>query len=330
MTENPFAFYDEQLNKLKNELIRSNSKKLESIEKSLSANGIKIKKLDYYHAVGLVIITDKKISEIISLEPDKDDLYNWSDLKKRIPNIFSVGYFSYENFYLMASHFFRRGYYQLNNFTPSFVEEFYKLDKTNIDAFLSLDDEAIRVDEPRSYFEADAWFGAKYNKEIACIPDGIVKHRPTLGIKPEFIKILFSNNYSLDIKWSTKGNIKTFQLLEFKDETIQILDDGKGLYPVRYVHAEFNLDTNQFQHFDGAIHFYEEKHYFEKRDQDINFDEKHFKGLKPISKKLFKLNGVISVEDWSNLVSNFLHGNPLIYEYFTGEYPQYIKRLLNN
>lgn len=161
------------------------------------------------------------------------------------------------------------------------------------------------------------------------IEDGIVKHRPTLSIKPEFIKILFSNNYSLDIKWETKSNIKTFQLLEFKDENITVIFQNKIKYPVRYIHAEFNLDTKEFQHFDGAIHFYDEAHYLEKRNKDIDFDLKKFNGLKPISKKLFKLNGSISTEDWSNLTSHFLHGNPLIYEYFKGEYPQYVQKFLN-
>lgn len=330
MKDNPFASYDEQLNRMKDELIESNDKNLNEIEQRLSAKKIKIKKLDYYHAAGLILVTDKKIREMISLKTDKDDLYSWDDLKTRIPNIFGIGYFSYENFYLMVSHFFRRGYHQLNNFSPYFVEEFYKLDKTNIEAFVALDDYAIRIDEPRPYFEADAWFGAKYNKDISFIPDGIVKYRPTLGIKPEFIKVLFNKNHSLHIKWSTKGNIKTFQLLEFKDESVQIIYNGKELHPVRYVHAEFNLENNQFQHFDGAIHFYEDQHYFAKRDQDMDFDNKNFRGLKPISKKLFKLNGLISIEDWSNLVSHFLHDNPLIYEYFSGEYPQYIKKLLNN
>lgn len=329
MTDNPFAFYEEQLNNLKNKLIEANCEKLEIIEKSFLAKGIMVKSLDYYHAVGLVLRTDRTIDKIISLKQDKDGLYNWNDLKERIPNVFGVGYFSYENYYLMVSHFFRRGYDQLNNFTPSFIDEFYKLDKNHMHASLSLDDDAIRIDEPRPYFEADAWFGALFKNEISLIEDGIIKYRPPIHQKPNFVRRLYNKNYSLDLKWSTKGNIKTFQLSEFKDESVIIAVEGQIRHPVRYIHAEYNLDTNSFQHFDGAIHFYNKNHYLEKRDSDLNYESKYGANFKAKSKKLFRLDGVITVEQWSNLTTHFLHGNPLIIEYFTGDYPQYVKKILN-
>lgn len=329
MTDNPFAFYEEQLNDLKNELIEANCEKLKSIEKSLLAKGIAVKSLDYYHAAGLVLRTDQKIKKLISLKQDKDSLYNWNDLKDRIQNIFGVGYFSYENYYLMVSHFFRRGYDQLNNFTPSFIDEFYKLDKKHMDVSLSLDDDAIRIDEPRPYFEADAWFGAPFKNEIALIQDGIIKYRPPIHQKPNFVRRLYNNYYSLDMKWTTKGNIKTFQLSEFKDESVTIVIEEKIKHPVRYIHAEYNLDTNSFQHFDGAIHFYDKNHYLNKRDSDLDYELKYGTNFKAKSKKLFRLDGIISVEQWSNLTTHFLHGNPLIIEYFTGDYPQYVKKILN-
>ncbi|USE84571.1 hypothetical protein [Acinetobacter tibetensis] len=329
MTDNPFAFYEEQLNNLKNKLIEANCEKLEIIEKSFLVKGIMVKSLDYYHAVGLVLRTDRTIDKIISLKQDKDGLYNWNDLKERIPNVFGVGYFSYENYYLMVSHFFRRGYDQLNNFTPSFIDEFYKLDKNHMHASLSLDDDAIRIDEPRPYFEADAWFGALFQNKISLIEDGIIKCRPPIHQKPNFVRRLYNNNYSLDMKWSTKGNIKTFQLSEFKDESVTIAVEGQIRHPVRYIHAEYNLDTNSFQHFDGAIHFYNKNHYLEKRDSDLNYESKYGANFKAKSKKLFRLDGVITVEQWSNLTTHFLHGNPLIIEYFTGDYPQYVKKILN-
>ncbi|MFU9048029.1 hypothetical protein ACNAUY_16770 [Acinetobacter tibetensis] len=194
MTDNPFAFYEEQLNNLKNKLIEANCEKLEIIEKSFLVKGIMVKSLDYYHAVGLVLRTDRTIDKIISLKQDKDGLYNWNDLKERIPNVFGVGYFSYENYYLMVSHFFRRGYDQLNNFTPSFIDEFYKLDKNHMHASLSLDDDAIRIDEPRPYFEADAWFGALFQNKISLIEDGIIKYRPPIHQKPNFVRRLYNNN----------------------------------------------------------------------------------------------------------------------------------------
>ncbi|MDN5513310.1 MAG: hypothetical protein L0G64_13550, partial [Acinetobacter sp.] len=84
-----------------------------------------------------------------------------------------------------------------------------------------------------------------------------------------------------------------------------------------------------FQHFDGAIHFYNKNHYLEKRDSDLNYESKYGANFKAKSKKLFRLDGVITVEQWSNLTTHFLHGNSLIIEYFTGDYPQYVKKILN-
>ena len=107
------------------------------------------------------------------------------------------------------------------NYAPHFIEEFYKLDKKNLDAYLSVDENVIKMDEPSLYCEFDRWFGAPFNKNISLISDGIVKLKP-----PDIFdgnSMLFNNNYSLDVKWSTKDNIKTFQLLEFKDESVRFM-----------------------------------------------------------------------------------------------------------
>jgi len=47
------------------------------------------------------------------------------------------------------------------------------------------------------------------------------------------------------------------------------------------------------------------------------------------SEKAFKLNGTVSVEEWSRLCTQFLSGNPLITEYYTGHYPNHIRNLVN-
>lgn len=93
------------------------------------------------------------------------------------------------------------------------------------------------------YKEFDTWYGAKFSENIELIPDGIVHLRPPLDLDNSFVSLFFNNTYSLDIKWSTKGKIKTFQSEEFKTEDVFILHNRNIVYPVRYVHAEFDLDT---------------------------------------------------------------------------------------
>ena len=125
-----------------------------------------------------------------------------------------------------------------------------------------------------------------------------------------------------------KGRIKSFQAEEFKTEKIKITKEGFTYYPVRYVHAEFDLDKNHFRHFDGAIHFYTEEEYYARRKSDFNYNAKNSTHIKTLSEKLFKLNGVVSIEQWIEFTGHFLTGNSLVFEYFEGKYPDAISEIL--
>jgi len=128
----------------------------------------------------------------------------------------------------------------------------------------------------------------------------------------------------LDIKWSSKEGIKVFQAEEFKTEDNRITKNGKEYYPVKYVHAEFETNAGTCRHFDGAIHFYTEEEYYGRRDSDFNYNSKNKQQLKTLSQKLFKINGQIEIEDWINIVSHYLTGNPLVFEYFEGKLPDWL------
>ncbi len=99
--------------------------------------------------------------------------------------------------------------------------------------------------------ELDTWYGAKFQRNISDIEDGVVKLRPPLDFEPSDIEILFGNTYSLDIKWSSKKDIKVFQSEDFKAESSKIIRNGKEYFPARYVHAEYDSLTGKFRHFDG-------------------------------------------------------------------------------
>ena len=160
------------------------------------------------------------------------------------------------------------------------------------------------------------------------INDGITKLRPPLDLGEYDISFFFKEAYSLDIKWDSKDGVKTFQSEEFKTEKVKVSFEGKDYYPVRYIHAEFDLKKNNFRHFDGAIHLYTEEEYFRRRDSDFNYNAKNQSHIKTKSLKLFKMNGEINVKTWVEFSSHFCTGNPLIIEYFEGEYPENIKKLI--
>lgn len=285
----------------------------------------------YQQTVG-IIATYPNIITLLhpSLIADKEGLFVFDNLLKHFERRgFANGYLYADNFMLMAHPYFRRGFHAINNFAPRFVELFWNHTDPMIEKFILLDNDRVRINVDNStYMEFDTWFGAKFNRDIRQVPDGIVKVRPPADIHESHISFFFSDAYSLDVKWTTKNSIKSFQAEEFKTEAIKIIKDGKEYFPVRYVHAEFDMEKNFFRHFDGAIHFYTETEYYARRDADFNYNSKEGTQIKTLSQKLFKMNGVVTVDTWITFTSHFLTGNPLVFEYFEGEYPEHITDML--
>ena len=97
---------------------------------------------------------------------------------------------------------------------------------------------------------------------------------------------------------------------------------------MRYAHAEFDLEQNYFRHFDGAIHFYTQEEYYDRRDSDFNYNSKNDVKIKTLSEKIFKFNGKIGIEFWIEFLGHFMTGNPLVIEYFEGKYPEHIENII--
>ena len=76
------------------------------------------------------------------------------------------------------------------------------------------------------------------------------------------------------------------------------------------------------------MHLYTEDEYFARRDSDFNYNSKNNTQIKTDSEKLFKMNGEILVDTWVEFTSQFLTGNPLVFEYFEGYYPENISEML--
>ena len=180
-----------------------------------------------------------------------------------------------------------------------------------------------------SYYDPTEW-EKHYKETIKDIDDGVVKLRPPLDLNSFEIEFFFGDTYALDIKWSSKNGIKTFQAEEFKSEKCKISRNGKDFFPTKYLHAEFDMNKNTFRHFDGAIHFYTSDEYYQRRDSDFNHNNKNSSQLKTLSLKLFKVNGLISIDDWTELTSQYLTGNPLVFEYFEEKFPDHIQEFIKN
>lgn len=281
----------------------------------------------YVRTIGIVAVREGIVNSLYpDLLIDKDGLMDFRQLIQsfKLP-MFVGGTFQDANCMLLAHPHFRRGYHSENNFAPSFLDVFWRLKHDHIDPMIALDMNRVRVDvNGGTYMERDMWYGAKFTQDIASIPDILVKLRPPLDLDPFDIDHIFGHIHSLDVKWSSKDRIKTFQAEEFKTEEVVLRIDGEDYFPAKYIHAEFDMDNGYFRHFDGAIHLYTLDEYCDRIESDLDYNEKHNVQIKAASDKLFRIDGNITTAMWMELSSHFFTGDPLIFEYYEGALPQRI------
>ncbi len=264
------------------------------------------------------------------IRTERDGLLPFSAIASRFPaSALQEGCFVGPDFILMAHPCYRRGMHSVNNWTPRFIDLFWRFDGPDIEKYIALDEDRVRIDvDGLAYFEADTWYGAPFDEDIRNIKPGIAKLRPPPNLEPRHVSFFFANAYCLDIKWSESGGIKSFQALEMKTEDIRIEIGGQHYFPARYLHAEFDLAVNCFRHFDGAVQLFTEEEYFHRRDSDFNMTMKNPAHIKARSSKVFKINGPLKTEDWVEFCCHFYAANPLSFEYFSGGYPTHITEIL--
>jgi len=325
--------YLQQLKDEETKELLENEELIQSFKLICKTKGINLTEehISYIPTIGIVATYPSIVSQLCpDFTRDKEGLIDFAFLKNRFPSNLSVdGFFYSDKFMLMAHPYFRRGLSPKGNFAPRFVELFWNQNLPDINASISLDYNRVRINvDSSSYMELDTWYGAQFNSNISDIKDGVSKLIPPVHIDEFSRSFLFNDAHSLDIKWETKNGIKTFQAEEFKTEKWKVILMGKEYFPVRYLHAEFDIENNFFRHFDGAVHLYTENEYFQRRNSDFNYNAKNNFKIKSISEKLFKFNGNFPVESWIEFSSQFMTGNPLIIEYFEGKLPKQINDVL--
>lgn len=331
--EEMYKRFVEQLEKEQTDELEKHSREIGAMIALCQSLGFNLNSTDFDYIPTIGVIAEKEgiLRQLLpDLKYDKDGLVSLQELRSMVtPSTQMPGYFLIGSFLTMAHQYFRRQFSASAAFAPRFIPEFCAKEYGESNAYIALDPNRVRINtDSRFYIEDDTWFGAPFNEAIGKISDGIAKLRPPIDLAPDSLSFLFKDAYSLDIKWSEKNGIKTFQAQEFKQSNIVISLQGLEYHPVRYVHAEYDLRSESFRHFDGAVHHYTEEEYISRRDQDLNYGVKSTVKFKPKSLKIFKLNGTFTVDLWADLCCQFLSGNPLIIEYFTGEYPASVKDML--
>lgn len=286
---------------------------------------------NYIQTIGIVASAPKLAKRLLgTMHTERDGLFAYDELARKLqPSEFLPGCFEGSDYIVMAHPCYRRQMHPNANWAPRFIENFWAFEKPGVKRYIAIDEDRVRINvDGSAYFEEDTWYGPPFNDDIKSIKSGVVKLRPPPDLKAEYINHFFSSAYALDVKWSEANGIKTFQALELKTEDVAVNIDGNLYHPARYLHAEFDLSTNHFRHFDGAIQYFTNGEYLQRRDSDFNMTAKNYEHIKARSKKVFKLNGPISKEDFVDLCGHFYTANPLVFEYFSGSYPDSINEIL--
>lgn len=249
---------------------------------------------------------------------EKAGLIYLKDLLKEFEYL-SQGVFKHKksDLTIFAHSFFRKSLSRLNNFHFIFLDELIELSKNeDVNVRILLDNDMIGF--APSYltsFEYEYWWGPKYNDDIKNIQAGLTQYG-----SDEFEKLYYSI-LRTEFYWKHDENNYEFELEEVKNEPSPQFEDSYGC---RYVHSIYKKDEEYFDHFDGAIRSYDTETMLERIDSKMT----EF-GRKSEYKKIFRVDGKLPLSNWKSLTTNYLQGNPQIYEYFGLEKPE-IKQVIHD
>jgi hypothetical protein len=258
---------------------------------------------------GSIAIVDENIGYKIFQDlfdtADEDGLISLAHLLNDFTYL-SQGVFKHKNsqFCLFAHEFFRRSQSRFNNFHFFFLDAFLSVAGSSECTF------KIRLDRHMIGYapsfnvrgELEFHYGPKYTDDISQIKTGISRYQCTDSDR-RFYGISGTEFY-----WKKDKKEITFELEELRDNPSP--DVGEQ-YHCRYVHSIYKMANENFVHFDGAMRSY-------SLEEMSNRLEKTFTeyGRKADYKKLFRMDGKISLNQWKTLITHYMQGNPLIYEYF--------------
>lgn len=213
--------YLRQIEKDRKEELKKHSSLIKSFIDYCKSKQIHLTEKNFYfiETIG-VVATYPNIAYLLNdkIYTDKENLVAVTLLEKELKKTNSArGYYFADKYMVMAHPYFRRGHNQNNNFTPCFIDFFWNYNKDNIQKYIAIDSDRIRVNvDNRMYRELDTWYGAKFENAISDIEDGIVKLRPPLGLKAFDIKfflatltlLISSGHLKMELKLSRQKNSK--------------------------------------------------------------------------------------------------------------------------
>lgn len=156
-------------------------------------------------------------------------------------------------------------------------------------------------------FEKDYWFGPPLSSIVLDNPYKVgttVHADPQSGLRHEYPRLY--------VQWAMdKDGRKVLQIEELSDHP----DASQGGYRLlRYLHAIRDIERGTFIHCDGAVRAYTPEQYERRCSKD------YVTGRESASRyrKVFRLDGNIGTDAWSNVAAGWFRGNTLMTEYLQG------------
>lgn len=112
------------------------------------------------------------------------------------------------------------------------------------------------------------------------------------------------------VMWTRKAERKTVQIEELVPVDSSRYAKSNHILN-RYLHSIWETNEAVFGHIDGAVRAYSKTRYRSRQSDDL----RRYSGKADAYKKLFRIDGAIRMEEWSDLTWKFFFGNELIIEY---------------
>lgn len=215
---------------------------------------------------------------------------------------------SRKNKFAVVLHpYFRRSQSVFNNFNFGFIDKLLEVyNSGNHSVKVALDTSFIGY--APSYIpchEYEYWYGPKYNDHIDEIKEGVCKY------KTDLIDKVYNNIDFTEFVWQKKddGEKYQFEMEEVMDSEVPTM--GEDLYACRYLHALYDFERKEFNHFDGAIRSYTFEQILNRLD--LPMDQV---GHTAKYTKIFRVDGHIGLDVWKSLITQYLCSNRSVYEYF--------------
>ena len=154
------------------------------------------------------------------------------------------------------------------------------------------------------YFEHDYWFGPPLSPSVLDDPYKVgttVHADPRSGLMHEYPRLYV--HWAMD-----KEGRKVVQIEELSDDS----GSNQGGYRIlRYLHAIRDIERGTFIHCDGAVRAYTSEQYA------LRCRKEFVTGREWASRyrKVFRLDGSIATDAWSNIAAGWFRGNRLMTEY---------------